>query len=443
VPDTAPSEFDPTGYIDERPGVFRVHRSVFLDPALFEREMERIFGRSWIYLCHESQIRAHGAYVATTIGRQPVFVIRQADGSIKAFLNACAHRGAALTARRSGTARTITCRYHGWSYAADGRCVMIRAEEGFHGSAIERASVSLAAVPRVATYKGFVFGCLDAAVDPLDEFLGDARAFIDLMADQSEQGMEILKGESVYMMRANWKLQTENSTDGYHVATVHRSFGTALSFRDSLLGTGADDPMKKTEAARILTLDKIVSGAYTLRNGHMINWSTRGMPEAVPLHERRARLEAVHGAEKVRWMIDRGRTVTIFPNLLLNDMASTCIRIWRPIAVDLTEIETWCLAPIGESAAARRARIRKYEDFFFPASLAVPDDVAAMEGAHAGSQASAHVWNDLALGRATMIAGADEAARALGVEPLTSNPGRESETAFDGFYREWRRRLAS
>jgi len=135
--------------------------------------------------------------------------------------------------------------------------------------------------------------------------------------------------------------------------------------------------------------------------------------------------------------------VTIFPNLLLNDMASTCIRIWRPIAVDLTEIETWCLAPIGESAAARRARIRKYEDFFFPASLAVPDDVAAMEGAHAGSQASAHVWNDLALGRATMIAGADEAARALGVEPLTSNPGRESETAFDGFYREWRRRLAS
>ena len=443
MPDAAVADRPvPAGLIDDRPdaGVFRVHRSIYLDPALFEAEMDRIFGTSWIYLCHASQVPAVGDYVSTRIGRHPVFAIRKPDGTVGCFLNACAHRGALLTPRKTGNARTITCRYHGWAYGCDGRCVKIRGEEGYEGTAVARAAVSLTAV-RVAEYKGFVFGCLDPHAEPLADFLGDARAFIDLMAEQSDRGMEILRGESVYMMRANWKLQTENSADGYHVATVHRTFGTTLSFRDSLLGEGAD-AMQKTEAAHILTLDKITSGGYDLGRGHMVSWSTRGMPEAVPLHEGRAALEARLGPDMVRWMIDRGRTATIFPNLLLNDMASTCIRVWRPLAVDLTEIETWCLAPVGESAAARRARIRKYEDFFFPASLAVPDDVAAMEGAQDGTRAADAGWNDLALGRATMVAGADEAARELGVAPLASNPGRESETAFHGFYREWRRRMA-
>ena len=72
----------------------------------------------------------------------------------------------------------------------------------------------------------------------------------------------------------------------------------------------------------------------------------------------------------------------------------------------------------------------------------MPDDVRAMEVAHAGSMAAGGAaWNDLALGHGTMVEGADDAARELGVEPLYSNPGRESETPFHGFWREWRRRL--
>ena len=98
--------------------------------------------------------------------------------------------------------------------------------------------------------------------------------------------------------------------------------------------------------------------------------------------------------------------------------------------------------PIGESVEARRARIRKYEDFFLPSSLAVPDDVRAMEVAHTGSLAAGEgAWNDLALGRATMIEGADDAATELGLTPLTSNPGRESETPFYAFWREWQHQL--
>ena len=371
-------------YIDDRPadGVFRVRRSIYLEPALFEQELDRIFGRVWIYLCHENQVRAHGDYFATTIGRHPVFVIRDKDGELGCFFNACAHRGSLLTSRRHGNAKTLTCRYHGWCFNSEGGCTRVTGRaEGYTDDALARLGTDLTRIPRLAAYQGFVFGCLDPDAESLEEFLGAARPFIDVVAEQSAQGIEVLRGESCYIMEGNWKLQTENSTDGYHVASLHRNFANAVSFRDSRLGAEAD-PLQRTESSRILSLDAIGAGSYDLGNGHMVNWADRGTPEAGPLHEAVDALRARLPEAMVDWMVGRSRTVTIFPNLLINDVASTAVRIWRPQSVDRTEIDTWCLAPVGESARARRARIRKYEDFFLPASLAVPDDVRAMEGAH-------------------------------------------------------------
>ena len=418
--------------IDDRPdeGIFRVRRSSFTDPEIFERELEAIFERCWLYLGHESQAAGHGDYLSARMGRHPVFVIRGSDGEIRCFYDSCAHRGTRLTGRTSGTAKTLTCRYHGWCFNADGACTLVRGgDEAYLKSDLDRLGTGLRPIAQFASYKGFLFGCLDAAAPPLEDFLGDAKPFIDLMADQSPDGLEVLRGESRYVMEANWKLQTENSTDGYHVATVHRNFATTVGYRETLRpGGGAG-------------MEKIASGAYDVGNGHMINWADRGNPEAGPLWSQRAALLKRFPEGKVKWMLERGRTVTVFPNLLFNDVASTCIRVWRPVAVGLTEIETWCIAPRGEDAEARRARIRKYEDFFFPASLAVPDDVRAMEGAHTGSEAVADAWNDLALGRKTLVEGADEAARELGVTPRNSNPGREVETPFYAFWREWERRL--
>jgi len=129
--------------------------------------------------------------------------------------------------------------------------------------------------------------------------------------------------------------------------------------------------------------------------------------------------------------------LTTFPNLLINDVASSAIRVWRPISVNDTELETWCFAPVGESAKAREARIRKFEDFFFPSSLAVPDDIAAMEGAHEGSGATGMGWVEFTRGREFVRNGADDAAEELGVVPATSNGQGDSETCFFGFYRRW------
>ena len=273
-----------------------------------------------------------------------MFVIRGSDGEVRCFYDACSHRGSKLTGARPVTLKTMTCRYHGWCFNADGDCTLVRGgDEAYRSEDLERMGTNLRPIEQFGEYKGFLFGCLVVDAPSLLDFLGGALPFIDLMADQAPDEMEVLRGESRYIMEANWKLQTENSTDGYHVATVHRNFATTVGYRETLAPDGGGE-MAKTEASRILSLDKIGSGGYDVGNGHMINWADRGNPEAGPSWPQRGRLLQKYPEGKVRWMLERGRTVTVFPNLLLNDVASTCIRVWRPLGVGLTEIETCVLA---------------------------------------------------------------------------------------------------
>src|SRR5207302_11040542 len=94
----------------------RVHRALYTDPAIFELELERIFGRAWLVLGHESQVRAPGDYYTTRMGREPVIVVRHDDGCVKVLINRCAHRGSMVCAEGRGNAERFVCPYHGWSY---------------------------------------------------------------------------------------------------------------------------------------------------------------------------------------------------------------------------------------------------------------------------------------------------------------------------------------
>lgn len=429
----------PDQMIDDRPleNVFRVKKSIYVDPDIFEMELDRIFSRIWNYVCHESQVREVGDYIATEIARQPVFATRSKDGDVKVFFDACAHRGARLTTRRSGKASTITCRYHGWCYDTNGKCTKIQYEKlGWPNGMPKDFRTDLVPVPRVANYRGFIFASLAPNGEDIKTFLGASARIIDTMVDQSPQGIEVLDGSIRYMMRANWKFQSENGADGYHVAAVHRNYAATVSFREQLMGDTLD-PLKATEAGRILNRTKTRTGSYDLGQGHMLNWSDRANVAAIPLSEREPELLKQFPEGFVKWMVRRGRVLTTFPNFLLNDVASSAIRVWRPVSVNDTELETWCFAPVGESAKAREARIRKFEDFFFPSSLAVPDDIAAMEGAQEGSFATGMGWVEFSRGREFGRDGADDAAEDLGIVPATSNSQGDSEMCFFGFYRRW------
>lgn len=422
--------------IDDRvsEGVFRVDRSVYTDKKIFELEIERIFEKGWVFLCHESQVPDPNCYFSSDIGRHPVVVVRQKDKSISCFINVCSHRGALLTPKRKGKATALTCRFHGWSYSCDGRCIRIKNEkEGFGEDNFERSQYDLKSIAKLANYRGFIFGSLADDVDPIEDYLGPAAVWIDLMVEQSPEGLEVVPGSSTYIIRGNWKMQLENSVDGYHVSTVHRVFASTVrnrEERESLHG------LKQTEGGRLVGI--VPSGAYDLGNGHMSIWAQHTTPERRPIFKKKKWLEENLPSAHVEWILKKGRNLALFPNVMLMDNPSTQIRYVKPISADRAEVTVYCIAPIGEGAEARSARLRKFEDFYLTAGMATSDDMAALEDTMAGSRASKAQWNDFNRGIKTMTHGSDEGAKAVGFEAVSSSESWENETLFFGFYRRWR-----
>jgi benzoate/toluate 1,2-dioxygenase alpha subunit len=195
----------------------RVHRSVYTDPELFELEMERIFGRAWLFVGHESQVPHAGDYITTELGRQPVIMVRHRDGSINVLLNRCTHRGAKVVNERRGNAARLTCCYHGWSFDTDGRLAAVPVPDGCAAD-FDQAAFGLARAPRVGEYRGFVFASLAAKGSSFEDHIGPMKRNIDDLVDRAPDGSLALDaGLHRYAYNGNWKLQVENVLDSYHV----------------------------------------------------------------------------------------------------------------------------------------------------------------------------------------------------------------------------------
>jgi phenylpropionate dioxygenase-like ring-hydroxylating dioxygenase large terminal subunit len=200
----------------------RVHRAVYADPAIFELEMERIFGRAWLLLGHESQVPNQGDYFTTRMGREPVVVVRSSRERIAVLINRCAHRGSMVCAEGSGNTERFVCPYHGWSYDRGGALKAVPLASSFPQE--KMAGLRLEAAPRVESYRGFVFASLSPSGPGLLEFLGSARASLDDFVDRAPGGeLEVAGGVFKHAYNGNWKLMLENHLDGAHPAWVHAS----------------------------------------------------------------------------------------------------------------------------------------------------------------------------------------------------------------------------
>ena len=116
-----------------------VDRRVFTDEQVFELEMRNLFDRAWLFLCHESQVPEPGDFFEAVMGRDNVLVVRQKDGSIRALINSCPHRGNAVCRAEEGNARSFMCTYHGWSFGIDGTLKGVPGFKEFYQSAAWRA----------------------------------------------------------------------------------------------------------------------------------------------------------------------------------------------------------------------------------------------------------------------------------------------------------------
>ena len=351
---------DVTRLVDVENG--RVSRRIFIEQEIYEQELERIFARCWLFLCHECQVPGPGDFFTTYMGEDPVLVVRDNDGQLRAFLNVCRHRGNRLCRADTGNAASFTCAYHGWTYRNDGRLVGVPfIKEAYYG-ALQRERWGLIPVAQLESYKGLVFATFDPEAPPLREYLGEMTWYLDAFFDRREGGIEVVGGLHKWIMPCNWKLPAENfAGDGYHVTWSHVSAiraGFGGDFRVGVDPTGT---------------------ALSTGNGHCVMTVGANMNADPPAPEIQA-YEEKYFPEMVQRLGPRAGTLkpvagTVFPNFSMLKPTSRTFRVWHPRGPDKTEVWAWVYvdkaAPPDVREAVRLAGVR----VFGPAGVFEQDDM--------------------------------------------------------------------
>ena len=424
---------------DPARGKYRIDREAFTDPAIFELEMKYVFERNWIFLGHESQIANKHDFLTTYIGRFPVIISRDRSGELHGLINACAHRGARVCREKAGNRRTFSCPFHGWTYSNSGDLLDVTEESlGAYPPNFSRDAYGLPKIPRLESYRGFIFGSLSEDVQSLSDYLAGTKTFIDLMIDQSlGSELEVLPGSTRYTYKGNWKLQVENGLDGYHVGTTHANY--VLTVNRRFAGESKNDT-KTFDAQKWSALN---GGFFSFHNGHAVLWNEYANPKDRPSYRIIDQLNEKYGETRAKWINRSTRNLLLFPNVFLMDQASTQIRIVRPIAVDETEVITYCIAPVGEDETARAARIRQYEDFFNASGMATPDDLTEFNNCQIGFGAGGGLWNDMSRGAGRWEDGAGKYGGDLGVDAIMSSSHVADEGLYLTIHEEWLDRMKS
>jgi len=422
-------------WIDKDKGIYRCNRKIFTDPDIFELEMKYIFEGNWVYLAHESQVAESGDYLTLTLGRQPIVITRDKNNELHALVNACTHKGATLCRRKSGNKGSFTCPFHGWTFSNSGALLKAKDEStGDYPQTFKKnGAQDLKRLPRFQSYRGFLFGSLSNDVVPLEEYLGETRAILDLIVDQAPQGIEVLPGSSTYVYNANWKLQAENGADGYHVSVVHWNYASTMSRRNY----EADG----TRAVDANGWSRSTGGGYGFKHGHILLWTQILNPQVRPVYQHQAHLTQEFGEHRAGLMVNETRNLCLYPNVYVMDQFSTQIRILRPISVDKTETTIYCFAPKGEDAASRALRIRQYEDFFNVSGMGTPDDLEEFRACQQGFNGENLEWSDLSRGARHWTEGPDEHARDSGIDPVMSGCRSEDEALYIPHHAHWQKTM--
>lgn len=418
--------------VREGPHTFRVSGRAYTDQAVFDLEMQRVFGRTWNFIAHESELPNPGDFKTAHIGTQPVIVSRAQDMQIHVLANRCVHRGAAVCRERSGNVRAFVCPYHAWTFDLTGRLTGIPGRDEASGYAEDfEQPEGLYRIPRVENYRGFIFACLDPEAVALEHYLaGGAAQLIDRKLGHSPLGRIRLQGRPfVGTYKGNWKFQAENIIDGYHFMVVHRAFVSLqqkYGDRTGDFGVHQGDNAVKMRAIRMR--GNVLGSPY----GHGVNQKPAadcGHLLEGPYADYYTGLRDQHGREEFEWIVGAG-AACIFPNF---GMIHNQLRVWRPIGPALTEVTVYPYALEGAPDSFNAGMLRSHERFYGPAGHGAADDIEVFGVNQQGLGATLDDWLILERGMHS------EQRRASGeVEGLPA-----SETVHRAFWRRWRELMSS
>jgi len=373
----------------------RVHRDVYTDPDLFELEMERVFGRLWVFVGHESQVSAPGDYVTATVARRPVVMSRDATGKVHVLFNRCGHRGAKVVNQDCGRTKLFQCCYHGWSFDLDGRLAGVPLKEDYPASVdLSDPKYGMMPVPRVEIYRGFVFASLAEDGPGLLDFLGPAAEGIDELADRSPEGeLEFSNGRHRYFYRGNWKHQFENLADTYHPVAAHASTvgPDGRQFKRRPGAKGGRAPFFDEKGTPLVSL----IGVWAYPNGH----TSEGTMFAHDEQEGEPELEAYrrlmidrYGAERAKELLNSSRhSLTMFPSCDIL-MLQNSVRVVIPRAVNLTEVHVYPVRLKGAPDGLNRDIVRYVNITHSASSFVQSDDLESFLRVQEGVEADGNPW---------------------------------------------------
>jgi phenylpropionate dioxygenase-like ring-hydroxylating dioxygenase large terminal subunit len=380
VPGTASQTFDELIKDD------RVHGSLYTDPDIYQRELERIWYRTWVYVGHVSEVAQPNDYVLKSIGPQQVIMTRDRDGEIHLLLNRCTHRANQVCDAPRGNSSAFRCPYHGWTFANTGKLLGYPFNSGYGGTEAKK-SLGLGRVARVGIYRGFVFGSFAEDGPTLLEHLGPAHDRLVRLSPEGE--VELTAGWVKHKVRANWKMLVENETDGYHPQFVHASiFSVAKSGIGDLYGE------KSTAVSRDLGNGHTENDLRPefRRIGRPMGWfgtSADRLPGYV------ARMREAYGAAKAEEiMVDGSPHVMVFPNLFIAEIQLFVI---QPTAVDET-VQHVTAAQFKGAPELNRRMLHQTIGSVGPAGFLLADDSEMYERNWRGVQERNPEWLVLARG---------------------------------------------
>jgi len=373
--------FDPGALVQDD----RVHTALYTSEELFEEEMDRIFKNTWVWVAHASEVPGKNTFKKSWVGRQPVIVTRDKEDKIHVLLNRCRHRAASVCEQKQGRTSVFVCPYHGWSYNIDGKLRSVPHAK-VYGEDFDKDEYPLVSL-RTEQYNGMIFATFREDIEPLTDFLGPAKKWIDLFMKQGGGYPVKALGEHQFRFGGNWKIQLENTTDAYHFPIVHKTF------LDSL------------DADTSEVFDVLGQGGWVedLGNGHSLMVMIPDLVDLeenldAPIPERFAGLaqelrDEGHDEAKVRRIVravgGTGFNLNLFPNVACS---MAFFRVLRPVNVAETEIRHIAIGMDGGPDAANRMRLRLHEHFQGPMGFGTPDDAEGWERVQRGSASGDDLW---------------------------------------------------